>query len=420
MKKLIILFGLIFILPLNGQAADLNFDLGITAGDIKFSEDLVAGQNIKMYATIHNLGNEDVTGHVTFYQSDVLIGDSQTVSVKANGLADEVFVNFTVPSGSFNIRAEIRNQLPIDENPNNDVAVTTLFVPEPDNDGDGIPDGDDDDDDNDGVDDEDEDDNGTDPNDSDSDDDGCLDGDDDFPLDPDLCKDNDGDGTDNDQDDDDDNDGVDDTTEQQGGTDPFNPDTDGDGVNDGDDDYPLDPDQSEYINTSTPTPDPEDEPGDEDDSEDGDEEGSEGNENEENEEGEDGDEPINLGGIDDLNSKLKIKAEKSKWNKYSFTADLRGVTEENLVYAWDLGDGTVSNQKVVEHQYESSGKFNVSLKVTGPDELELTASKKVNLSFFNWENNRLKALIAAFIAFLFVLFAAAFKGLFKSRRRKRK
>jgi PKD domain-containing protein len=411
MKKLIILFGLIFILPLNGQAADLNFDLGITAGDIKFSDDLVAGQNIKMYATIYNYGNEDVSGHVTFYQGDVLLGDSQTVSAKASSLADEVYINFTVPSGSFNIRAEINNQVPIDENPNNDVAVTTLFVPKPDNDGDGIPDGDDDDDDNDGVDDDDEDDGGTDPIDSDSDDDGCLDGDDDYPLDPDRCKDNDGDGTDNDDDEDDDNDGVDDTVEQQGGTDPFNPDTDGDGVNDGDDDYPLDPDQSEYINTSTPTPDPEgDDDGDEaEGADDGDENPENNGEEAVDDDGdeEEGDESID---IDDQNSKLKIKAKKSKWNMYTFTADLRGVTEGNLVYAWDLGDGAMSSQKVVEHQYEGSGKYTVSLKVTGPDDLELTATKNVNLSFFNWENNWLKALIAAFIAFLIALLTAVFKG----------
>jgi len=70
-----------------------------------------------MYATIYNHGNEDVSGHVTFYQGDVLLGDSQTVSVKASSLADEVYINFTVPSGSFNIRAEINNQVPIDENP---------------------------------------------------------------------------------------------------------------------------------------------------------------------------------------------------------------------------------------------------------------------------------------------------------------
>lgn len=120
---------------------------------------------------------------------------------------------------------------------------------------------------------------------------------------------------------------------------------------------------------------------------------------------------IELGEEEEIIPKVKIKAQKNKWNIYVFTPDVRGVTAENLVYSWDLGDDTFSNQKVVEHQYEQAGQYTVSLKVTGPNDLELIDSKKINISFFNWANKTLKAIVAAFIAFLIALVTAFFKGL---------
>ncbi len=411
MKKIIFLIVFGLSLPFALIAADNFYDLGIKPGDISFSDELIAGQNIRIYASVRNFGNTDVSGYVTFHKSDTLIGDSQVVSVKASGLADEVFVDFTVPSGSFNIRAEIKGQTPIDENPDNDIAVTSLFVPKLDNDGDGIPDDEDKDDDNDGVLDENEPVLDTDPNDPDSDDDGCLDGDDDFPTNPDECYDNDGDGIGDNQDTDDDNDGLSDDYENQINTDPLDDDTDNDGVIDGQDYCPGDPGCTEE-QTETDNSDRDNNKSDDEQNIDEASAASDLPEDNESVDDEDKNEDIDIDEIDEqIKPKVKIKTEKKDWDTYLFSAELKGVLDENLVYNWDFGDGASSNQKIVEHKYEKGGQYDVNLTVTGPDDLELTDNKKINISFFNFGNKGLIMGLGGLVVLLAILFRLSFCGL---------
>jgi hypothetical protein len=391
MKKIIFSLSILLIAPLALLAADNTYDLGIEPSDISFSKELVAGQKVRIYAAIHNNGIEDVSGYVTFYQGDQLIGDSQVISVRAGGLADEIYVDFTVPSGSFNIRADINGQKPKDENTNNDLTVSSYFIPLPDTDGDSIPDNKDEDDDNDGVKDDREPLLGTDPLNPDTDGDGCLDGQDDFPLDPKLCHDTDGDGIDDRQDNDDDNDGLSDKQEAALGTDPKNPDTDGDSIIDREDDFPLDPKRSkketisnanvnENLNISD----------------------TNSNENLNLDiNAADTNENLNLA-TENLNetanlnesgfaphSNLAITLTKQNWDTYVFRPQLRGIVDENLTYEWDFGDGSKSNQKVAQHQFANSGKYKISLKITGENDLALTTAKELKISFFNLENIKL-------------------------------
>lgn len=400
-KKFVYFFIFCLILPLNLQAASLTYDLGITAADISFSAPLVSGQNIRIYAAVHNYGTKDVSGYVTFFQSDALIGDSQTISVRAGGLADEVYVDFKVPSGSFNVRAEIRGQNPIDENPANDVALTTLYVPEPDNDGDGIPDGEDEDDDNDGVKDVNEPVIGTDPKNPDTDEDGCLDGDDDFPLDKDECKDNDGDGIGDNQDNDDDNDGLTDNTEKQIQTDKNNSDTDGDNVIDSQDDYPLDDSRSKKVVIA-------------------------GNTNESNDAmvAEETAEiilpeeeviPEEKGKIDlDTynfvgSSNLRINITKKSWDTYRFEPEIIGLAAENLTYKWSFSDGIVQNDKAVDHKFAKPGNYTVTLQVLGDGNLELNSREEIDISFFNSENVLVWGILGILLLFLFIFLVLAFR-----------
>jgi len=399
MKKfVIILIICCLILPYNLQAAVYTYDLGISPGDISFSSQLVAGQKTRIYAAIHNNGIEDVSGYVTFYQGDLLIGDSQIISARASGLADEVYVDWTVPSGSFNIRAEINGQAPEDENPDNDLAITSLFVPLSDNDGDGVPDNLDEDDDNDGVKDTNEPILGTDPFDSDTDDDNCLDGTDDFPLDDTECVDSDGDSIGDNADNDDDNDGLSDNKETQTGTDPKNPDSDDDGVIDGDDDYPLDKSRSKKIvvNSNNDTI--------EGDSEIDEEANLESDTEEEIlaiPEGADFD--INDINISSINSNIQINAKLKSWNTYVFTPQLRGLIDENLIYVWDFGDGVKSSQKIAEHTYGQYGNYQVSLKVSGDNNLRLLAQKDIKISFFNISNIWVWIILGGLLIFLLLL-----------------
>ncbi|MCX6739786.1 MAG: PKD domain-containing protein [Candidatus Parcubacteria bacterium] len=409
--KLIIIFTFCFFFLAGVSCASaLTHDLAINPGDISFSKELIAGQPNRIYATIHNVGTEDVSGYVTFYQGNVLIGNSQPISVRAGGLADEVYVDWTVPSGSFNIKADINGQLPKDENAGNDQIVTTLFVPLADTDGDAIPDITDPDDDNDTVPDSDEIDNGTNPLDNDSDNDGCLDNVDKFPLDPAICVDTDNDGIDDKNDPDDDNDGWSDEKEKKMGTDPKNPDSDGDGVIDSKDYCPMyatctvapdktvakvttntninsDPEsnQNSNVNSAINT-----------------------NLNQLENTAAAIDETIDLDEIQ-LSSQepfAGINFTAKDWQTYNFSPDLRNIMPDNLTYNWNFGDGGNSEQKIVEHIFAQPGNYEVKLMVSSNDRVVAEASDNIHISFFNLGNFSLIliliGLILAFIIFIII------------------
>lgn len=134
---LLLCLGLGGLSPLFAQASAV--DLSIAASSIKFSETtLYSGETVRIYATIKNSGDTDSTAQVFFYQSDYLIGKSQPVSVLAGGGSDDVFVDYKLPTGSFNIRAVIQGANPVDGNAANDTAITPLFKTVSDDDRDGV------------------------------------------------------------------------------------------------------------------------------------------------------------------------------------------------------------------------------------------------------------------------------------------
>lgn len=136
------LFGLIIALPSSVRASTV--DLSLDGNSISFSEStLYAGDSIRIYAKVRNVGDADVSAYVLFYQGGMLIGASQPVSTRAGGNPDDVYVDFTVPTGSFNIRAVLQGSSPQDVNPANDAAQTPLYTPIVDADRDGVLDGDD-------------------------------------------------------------------------------------------------------------------------------------------------------------------------------------------------------------------------------------------------------------------------------------
>lgn len=114
-------------------------DLSITQSQITFSKPtLYVGDAVRIYARVRNLGETDMIATVFFYQGSALIDSAQPISLLAGGAPEEVFIDFTVPRGSFNIRAVIQGANPTDENSANDEAMTPLYTAVEDEDRDGV------------------------------------------------------------------------------------------------------------------------------------------------------------------------------------------------------------------------------------------------------------------------------------------
>lgn len=247
-------FFSITLLPAIQTYAAYEADLAIYEKNIRFSEDyFVEAQEVRIYATVANIGTKDGSGAVKFIDKETTsqIQDDQPISVIA-GKTDDVFVDWIATPGTHTLIVHVNPWSKETDNPDNNNSTKTFFV-DYDTDRDGIGNQRDTDDDNDGVSDsedlfplnknewQDTDFDGTGNNrDDDDDNDGIEDENDAFPLDPDEHLDTDSDGIGNNEDDDDDNDGLKDFEEEKSGTDPKKIDTDNDLIPDKDDEFPLD------------------------------------------------------------------------------------------------------------------------------------------------------------------------------------
>jgi len=352
-------------------------DLSIDQSSISFSDDLIAGSTVRVYAQVKNVGDVDVNGYVTFYQGSAVIGESLIISVRAEGAPEEVYVDFVVPDAPFNIRAEIRGTDPEDENSANDGALTKLYTPVPDEDGDGVEDTSD----------------------------NCKD------VSNSNQKDTDGDGFGNACDDDDDGDGVTDDVEKENGSDPLVKDTDGDGVSDAKDAYPTDKTRSKVapVVVAAPTPKPAvaapvmapvtapiavpvvDPPV------------------------EDvaptaetaptaAVEPIVATTSSSVTAEVSPNAifqnARSAWNAYSFSAVV--PDGEGYQYQWDFGDGVTSSRSEVQHTYVTSGDFDVTFSLTNPNGVTSTDSVTVHVPFWTLQN-RVVLVFVGFLSFLLLV-----------------
>ena len=350
-------------------------DMSISASQIWFSTDtLVSGQEVRVYAAVDNRGDDDISGYVYFYHGATPIGPSQVVSTVVGGENDQVWIDFEVPYGDFNIRAEIKGTSPNDENPDNDLAITTLFHPILDDDADGVADGED----------------------------NC----------PGLAnadqKDTDNDGFGNACDDDDDNDSLTDDVENEIGTDPEDIDTDDDGLTDGEDDYPTGNDP-EPIPESQPEPQPQ--PvvqtpkalesildlirGDSDSADESDESAEEATVEETQAES-----------IFLISPNATFIYNPIDWQTYEFKAL---VELEDIQLLWDFGDGSTSTQADVDHIYDSSGDYTITLTAIDAEGNRHVDTQNVSISFFHLQNPYILGLIILLAILVFVFGLLFFK-----------
>lgn len=375
--KRILLAVCLALMPAVAHAAG-TVDLAVSSSTISFSDELISGSTVRIYAEVRNVGDEDVAGYVSFYQGTIPVGDSQVISVRSGGLPEEVYVDFVVPSGPFNIRADIRGTDPEDENTANNSATTKLYTPILDDDRDGVA----------------------------NDEDNC-------PDDANANqKDSDGDGAGDACDDDDDNDGLTDDVERELGTSSTKSDTDGDGVEDAKDAYPTDATKSVVpppapvaapvvtaapaVTASKPAPAattaavPVTTPA-----------SSQPAPSTEVASPVVEETPISVEPTElTLSPTAIFSYARVSWDTFAFKAVVPETA--GYQYRWDFGDGVTSSRSSVEHAYAGSGEYAVTFRVTDPSGKTAEDTTSVRVPFWSLQN-RLVDVLLAFLSLLLLV-----------------
>ena len=373
----VFLLGLIVALPLRVHASTV--DLSLDSNSISFSEStLYAGDTIRIYAKVRNVGDTDVSAYVLFYQGGMLIGATQPVSTRAGGNPDDVYVDFTVPTGSFNIRAVIQGSSPQDGNPANDAAQTPLYTPIVDADRDGIID----------------------------DNDNCVNDSNADQLD----------------------------TDKDGQGDVCDSDDDGDGVADSSDQYPLDASKSKdapvvvappvvsapvvtvptttttattssnTASTTAPS-------------------SSSSSTVTSTSSTEAADASVSDVKVTSATSKLttsplaRFTWKQVDWRTYEFT--LAEQPTDGVRFSWDFGDGATSVQPQITHAFSGPGSYTVTLAIVDDAGNTLSDAQVFDVTFFHLDNPQVVGIMALLILALFV-FGFAFIKLRSSKAEDKK
>lgn len=113
-----------------------------------------------------------------------------------------------------------------------------------------------------------------------------------------------------------------------------------------------------------------------------------------------------ISGSTDLNE-VFVQAEQLSWNSFRFRPSSR-LGAGSYEYIWDLGDGTVSSERVVEHTYRKPGRYSVNAQLIDQDGGIQSSTVLVRVGFFNLANWRLWIIIA--LLALIIIVAAMTAG----------
>lgn len=376
------LFALAFLAGFSAlPALAASQDVGIKEATLSVPADsLIAGQEVRIYATVENLGDVDMSAIIGFYRGVNLLGDPARITAKAHDFPEQAWADFIVPAGSFNVRIQIEDTSPTDHNDDNDTFLTGSFIGRKDADSDGY----------------------------DDDADNC-------PLvsNP-AQQDTDSDGQGNECDDDDDGDGIPDADEASLGTSSVRADTDSDGVGDKDDNCPVISNRDQA---------------------DADEDGigdvcdvdmvgpADLEEEEEDPAPAEEELPSDLPTIDleefnpDLLEEVTeewnsvtssifaediviplINYERSGWKSFSFSADSPAPERAEVFYRWKFSEGGFADGKEVSHKFPGAGLYSVELTLADEGGNFAKDILEVQIGFLDYRNPYMWLFVALIIA----------------------
>ncbi|MBI4252745.1 hypothetical protein HY623_01010 [Candidatus Uhrbacteria bacterium] len=123
-----ILIASVLVVPLPSAATPFEYDVSISPGSVIFvPRDIYAGERVRVYANIANLGSKDVTGYVGFYQGPNLLAPVHPFSLRVDSVTEDVWIDWTPAEGRYNIMVKVDTDVS-DQSPSNNAFLTPMML----------------------------------------------------------------------------------------------------------------------------------------------------------------------------------------------------------------------------------------------------------------------------------------------------
>lgn len=122
------LFFAYLVAPFSADARQIEYDAAITQDTVKFSpQPFFVGESVRIYTDLQNLGSQDISGQVSFYQGPNLLRSAVPFSLRSGGVSQGVWIDWTPAEGTYNIMVKVDAD-PTDQNPTNNVYITPMMT----------------------------------------------------------------------------------------------------------------------------------------------------------------------------------------------------------------------------------------------------------------------------------------------------
>ena len=111
------------------SAFAFEYDASITQGSISYSsEQVYAGEMLRVYGKIFNRGTKDIAGTIRFFQGPIGIGEPLPFSLKAGSAQEDLWTDWRPVEGTYNLVMSITATNPSDEDLSNNTVVTPMLT----------------------------------------------------------------------------------------------------------------------------------------------------------------------------------------------------------------------------------------------------------------------------------------------------